>query len=62
VPNLRRQDGKPLGEAFHLNNQWQHPSGTDLATMVSRRSNRRNPATETAALKLTKVLDWIRSR
>ena len=62
VPTLRRKDGKPLGEAFHANNQWKHPGGDEPATMVSRRSQRRDPATETAALKLAKVLDWIRSR
>jgi len=61
VYGLCRKDGKPLGEGFHPNNQqWVHPNGTELATMVSRRSNRRNPATETAAIKLAKVLDWIR--
>lgn len=62
VPNLRRQDGKPLGEGFHPNNQWQHPFGNETATMVSRRSNRRDADTETAALKLAKVIDWIRSQ
>jgi len=62
VPALSRKDGKPLGESFHINNQWQHAAGTEPATLVSRRSNRRDPATETAALKLAKVLDWIRSR
>lgn len=62
VPILRRKDGKPLGEGFHSNNQWQHPGGNEPATMVSRKSNRRDAATETAALKLAKVLDWIRSQ
>lgn len=60
--SLRRKDGKPLGEAFHASHQWQHPARTDASTMVSRRSNHRDPATETAALKLAKVLDWIRTR
>ncbi len=60
LPNLRRKDEKPLGEGFHPNNQWQHPAGNEPATMVSRRSNRRDAATETAALKLAKVIDWIR--
>lgn len=37
--------------------------GFDLpALMVSRRSNRWNPKRDTAALKLVRVLDWIRSR
>jgi hypothetical protein len=60
---LKRKDGKPLGESFHPNNQgWQPPSGTTTTTMVSRQSNRRDPATETAAIKLEKVLVWIRAR
>jgi hypothetical protein len=63
VEGLRRKDGKPLGESFQLNNQgWQPPSGIKTGTMISRRSNRRDPATETAAIKLEKVLAWIRSR
>lgn len=62
TPLLRRKNRQPLGEAFHANHQWEHPSRKDPATMVSRRSNHRNAATETAALKLAKVLDWIRSR
>jgi hypothetical protein len=63
VPDLRRKDGRPLGEGFHSTGQvWQHPGGREPATMVSRRSKDRNPATETAALKLAKVLDWIRSQ
>jgi hypothetical protein len=63
VDGLRRKDGKPLGESFQLNNQgWQPPSGTKIGTMISRRSNRRDPATETAVIKLEKVLAWIRSR
>lgn len=61
-PSLQRKDGKPLGEGFHQNHEWQHPARNEAATMVSRRSNRRDPATETAAVKLAKVLDWIRSR
>jgi len=63
VHGLRRKDGRALGEGFHPENQkWEHPSGTEPATMVSRRSKRRDPSTETAALKLAKVLDWIRTR
>jgi hypothetical protein len=60
---LKRKDGKPLGESFHSANQgFQPPTGSKITTMVSRRSNRRDPATETAAIKLEKVLAWIRSR
>jgi len=63
VPNLRRRDGKALGEAFHSENQaWEPPSGRQPAVMVSRSSKHRDPAVETAAIKLAKVLDWIRTR
>src|ERR1700736_6558230 len=62
INGLRRKDGRPLGVGFQLNNQgWQPPSGIKVATMVSRRSNRRDPTTETAVIKLEKVLSWIRS-
>ncbi len=59
---LRRTDGNGLGEGFHANNTFTRPSGSETAMMVSRRSNKRDPATETAAIKLAKVIDWIRSR
>jgi hypothetical protein len=56
-PDLSRRDKSPLG------------AGTSLGTFrdrqaiqVSRRSNRHNPATDTAALKLLKVLRWLMSR
>jgi hypothetical protein len=63
VACLQRKDGRPLGEGFHSNGQvWEHPGGREPATMVSRRSNKRDPSNETAALKLAKVLDWIRSQ
>jgi hypothetical protein len=63
VAELKRKDSKPLGESFHSNNEgWQPPTGTTKTTMVSRRSERRDPTTETAAIKLEKVLAWIRSR
>jgi len=62
TPALKRKDGRSLGGGFNLNNQWQTPKGTEPAIMLSRRSNRLNPETDTAALKLAKVLDWIRSQ
>jgi len=54
---LRRRDGRALGEAFSLQSWRARP-----ALQISRRSNRWNPATDTAAVKLAKVLEWIRSR
>jgi len=67
VPGLKRKDGKPLGVEFQLNKEWQtptkqNPNRTEPATMISRRSNKLNPATDTATFKLQKVLEWIRSK
>jgi hypothetical protein len=55
--DLARADGQPLGEATG--------DGTfegRRAVQLSRRSNRLNPATDTAAIKVLKVLTWLRSR
>ena len=62
IPTLKRKDGRSLGGGFNLNNQWQTPKAAEPAIMLSRRSNRLNPETDTAALKLAKVLDWIRTQ
>lgn len=56
-PDLERKDGQPLGEGFQLV-QWEGRP----AAQVSRRSNRLNPHTDTATLKLQKVLQWIATR
>ncbi|MGY3478417.1 hypothetical protein [Bradyrhizobium ottawaense] len=56
-PDLRRADGKPLGEGL-----GQAQFRNEPAVQISRRSNRLNPATDTACLKLLKVLQWLRSR
>ena len=56
VAELRRVDGNQLGEGTSQG-QWREKP----ATVLSRRSNRRNPETETALLKLHKVLEWIHS-
>jgi hypothetical protein len=56
-PDLSRIDGKALGEGLgHAQFRGQ------AAVQISRRSNKLNPATDTAALKLLKVLKWLRSR
>lgn len=54
-------DASPFGEGsglgtFKFENQDLH------AIQVSRRSNHLNPAIDTAALKLAKVLHWLESR
>jgi len=56
-PDLSRANGQPLGEAMT-------PSAFDgqPAIQVSRRSNHLDPATDTAALKVLKVLAWMASR
>jgi hypothetical protein len=56
-PDLSRVDGKPLGAGL---GHAQFRSQT--AVQVSRRSNKLNPATDTATLKLLKVLKWLRSQ
>jgi hypothetical protein len=55
--DLTREDGQPLGEGMSTN-----PYRGQPAVQVSRRSNHLNPATDTAVLKLIKVLDWMASR
>lgn len=56
--DLRRRDGRPLGEAINPGQQFQGwPS-----VMLSRKSNRLNPTTDTALLKLQKVLTWLSTR
>ena len=61
-PDLERADGKALAPPLHVNNSFALPSGTVTAVMLSRRSNHRDPETDTAAVKLAKVLDWLRSQ
>ncbi len=55
--DLARADGQPLGEALSGSAFEDQP-----AVQVSRRSNHLNPATDTAALKVLKVLAWMASR
>lgn len=55
--DLSREDGQPLGEATSHGSFDGRP-----AIQLSRRSNQLNPETDTAAFKLLKVLEWLRSR
>ena len=55
--DLSRGDGGPLGDATSAGTWEGRP-----AIQLSRRSNRLNPATDTAVTKLLKVLAWLRSR
>lgn len=58
-PDLARVDQQPLGEAMSVG-----AFGFDNrpAIQISRVSRRLNPATDTALVKLWKVLDWLGSR
>ena len=54
--NLARQDGTELGGGFGSAQFRDQPS-----IQISRRSNRLNPATDTASLKLQKVIQWLKN-
>lgn len=56
-PDLARADGQSLGEAMAVS-QFDGRQ----AIQISRRSNKLNPATDTAAIKLAKVLAWLWQR
>ena len=55
--DLARTDGQQLGQGFAVASFDGRP-----AMQLSRRSNRLNPATDTAALKVAKVLEWLWTR
>jgi len=57
-PAIRRKDGNALGEGFSNATDWR---GRPVM-QVSRRSNRLNPEVDTAATKLAKVLEWVRTK
>lgn len=56
--DLRRADSQALGEGITANQTFDGQP----AVQVSRRSNHLNPATDTAAIKVLKVLSWMASR
>lgn len=53
---LKRADGRELGAGLGGASYRGKP-----AIQISRRSNKLNPATDTAALKLLKVMQWLRT-
>lgn len=53
--DLIRSDGQGLGPAAQAGHSFQGRP----AIQLSRRSNRLNPATDTALLKLQKVIQWL---
>lgn len=58
-PDLSRTDGKPLGDATSPGTT---PYDGTAGIQLSRRNNRLNPARDTAAAKLIKVIEWLKSR
>lgn len=56
-PDLSRADGGALGEGLQPSNFHGEPG-----IQISRRSNKLDPTIDTAALKLLKVLEWLRTR
>src|SRR5213592_396455 len=56
-PDLSRRSGAALGDSISAGTFRGQP-----AIQISRKSNRHNAATDTAALKLLKVLRWLKSR
>ena len=56
-PDLTRADGEAHGDGIASAEFDGEP-----ATQLSRRSSHLNPASDTAALKVTKVLEWLRTR
>lgn len=56
--DLVRKDGRPLGDGISGGHQFMGRP----ALQLSRRSNRLNPATDTALLKLLKVIQWLKTR
>ncbi|MXV79723.1 MAG: hypothetical protein F4X58_06540 [Chloroflexi bacterium] len=56
-PDLARADGQPHGEGFALGSFEGEP-----ALQLSRRSNHLNAEIDTAALKVTKVIQWLRDQ
>ena len=56
-PDLARVDGGKHGQGIALGSFDGRP-----ALQLSRRSNKLNPSTDTAALKVTKVVQWLRTR
>jgi hypothetical protein len=56
--DLARADGRGLGEGISQNQNFEGRP----AVQISRRSNHLDPRTQTALLKLEKVLAWVASR
>ena len=56
-PDLVRSDGEPHGEGITATS-----FEGETALQLSRRNNHLNPKVDTAAIKVTKVIEWLRTR
>ena len=56
-PEIKLSNGEDLKGPFQIINNWNNR----ISMQVSRRSNRWNPAQDTAQMKLEKVLDFIKN-
>ena len=56
-PDLSRTDGQPHGEGTSKNSY-----GDEEALQLSRRNNHLDPLVDTAALKVIKVIEWLRTK
>ncbi len=56
--NIKRANGQNHGGGFSGPVTWQNR----LALQISRKSNRHDPVIDTAATKLFKVLEWIKTQ
>lgn len=59
-PDLARANGQPFQPPINAGQTM--PGFDEPAVMASRSSQRWNPARDTAALKLMRVLEWLRER
>jgi hypothetical protein len=61
-PDLSRLDGRPLGQAFQATQlAWPGDAAQRPVVQVSRRTRGGTFAAQTAAQKVNKVIDWMRS-
>lgn len=62
-PDLARADGQALGAGFQTTNvKWAGSPSPRPVVQVSRRTRNKQFAAQTAAQKIEKVLEWMRTR
>jgi hypothetical protein len=60
--DLARVNRQAFVQPFHSGHTFSWPGGEETSLMVSRRSKYQYPAVETVAIKLSKVVDWLRQQ